>query len=61
MVRNVRIIVRNRSPRKEMETAERGFSARVSGYTRTDHVHSITIRSALQICAFEEKVQDYKN
>lgn len=38
-----------------------GFSTRISGYTRTDHVHSITIRSELQVRALEETVQDYKN
>jgi hypothetical protein len=50
-VRNVKILVRNRSARKEIETAEMRFSTRVSWHTRGDHVHNITIRSALQICA----------
>jgi hypothetical protein len=36
---------------------------RISGYTRAprDDVRNATIRNALQICALEERIQDYRN
>jgi hypothetical protein len=51
----------NSSERRKIETVEIHFIRRISGYALTDHVYSMTICSALQIYALEERIQDYKN
>jgi hypothetical protein len=51
----------NRSENGKMETAEMCFLRHVCGYTLTDHVHNMAICNALQICALEERIEDYKN